>query len=193
MIIYLIRHGETTGDIEDRYGGNYDDHLTNNGIKQAKELAENLKDKGIQIIFSSPKIRAKETAQIVSKTLNIKLEIANDLRERNNYGILTGMIKSEAKEKYPEEVEKLEKNELRHNVANSEDYESFKKRIVNAFEGIINDNKYETVAIVSHGGPIRCIVREILKLGEIKHLKDCEILEIKKEGNKINLKNMKFS
>jgi probable phosphoglycerate mutase len=186
MIIYLIRHSETTGDIEDRYGGDYDDHLTMKGVKQAKELAEKLKNKKIQIIFSSPRIRAKETAKIVNEILNVKLEFVSDIRERNNYGILTGMIKSEAKDKYPEEVEKLEKDEIRHNVAQSEDYESFKKRIVNAFERILNNNKYGTVAIVSHGGPIRCIVREVLKLGEIKHLKDCEILEIKGDGNKLS-------
>jgi len=186
MIIYLIRHGETTSDIEDRYGGYYDDHLTKKGIEETKELAEKLKDKGIQIIFSSPKIRAKETAEIVNKVLNVKLEIVNDLRERNNYGILTGLIKSEAKKKYPKEVEKLEKDEIKHNIKNSENYELFKKRILNAFEKISNSDHY-TVAIISHGGPIKCITREILKLGEFKHLGDCAILEIKKEDNKISL------
>ena len=36
MKIYLIRHGETTGDIEDRYGGDYDDHLSKNGKQQVE-------------------------------------------------------------------------------------------------------------------------------------------------------------
>lgn len=34
MKIYLVRHGETTGDVEDRYGGWYDDHLTDRGKEQ---------------------------------------------------------------------------------------------------------------------------------------------------------------
>lgn len=190
MIVYLIRHGETTGDIEDRYGGDYDDHLSNRGKEQAKELAENLKGKGIQIIFSSPRIRAKETARIVGKTLNVKVEFLNDLRERNNYGILTGLIKSEAKKKYPGEVKKLEEDELRHKVANSEDYNSFKQRIVNAFDLILNNREHDIVAVISHGGPIRCIIREVLNLGELKNLGDCAILEIKKDDKGIRLMKM---
>jgi len=186
MIIYLIRHGETTGDIEDRYGGDYDDHLTEKGLKQAKDLAEKLKEKEIQIIFSSPRIRARETAEIVNKILNVKIDFVNNLRERNNYGFLTGLIKAEAKKKYPEEVKKLEKDGLRHNVTKSENYEIFKARIVNAFERILNSN-YDTVAIITHSGPVRCIVREVLKLGEIGHLEDCEILKIKKEDSRLYL------
>ena len=34
MLIYLARHGETTGDVEDRYGGDYDDHLTEKGTER---------------------------------------------------------------------------------------------------------------------------------------------------------------
>jgi len=190
MIVYLVRHGETTGDIEDRYGGDYDDHLSNKGKEQAKELAEKLRGKGIQIIFSSPRIRAKETARIVGKTLNVKVKFLNDLRERNNYGILTGLIKSEAKKKYPREVKKLEEDELRHNVTSSEDYDSFKQRIVNAFDLILNNREHDTVAVISHGGPVRCIIRIVLNLGELKNLGDCAILEIKKDDKGIRLMKM---
>ena len=49
MKIYLIRHGQTTGDLEDRYGGDYDDHLTEEGEQQAKRLAEKLASSGIEI------------------------------------------------------------------------------------------------------------------------------------------------
>lgn len=188
MRIYLMRHGETTGDIEDRYGGEYDDHLSKKGERQSKELANKLKYKGIQIIYHSPKIRATESAQIVSQILNVKLKIVDGLRERNNYGILTGLTKSEAKQKYPEEVRKLQKGKAYiHNVKNSEDYESFKERVTKDFEKIVNNDRYDTIAIISHGGPVKCIVREILRLGEFKHLGDCAILEIEKEDRKLTL------
>ena len=42
MKIYLIRHGETTGDIENRYGGDFEDHLSEKGTKQSHELAKKL-------------------------------------------------------------------------------------------------------------------------------------------------------
>jgi len=187
MIIYLIRHGETTGDIEDRYGGDYDDNLSLKGIKESKDLAKKLKKKSIQFIYVSPRVRAIETASIVNKVLNVRLSIFDDLRERNNYGILTGLIKSEAKKRYPEEVEELEKGH-HHKVKNSENYERFKKRIVSAFKRITRDDKYSTIAIITHGGPIRCIVRDVLKKGELEeNLKDCAILTINKEKGKLSL------
>lgn len=187
MKIYLIRHGETTGDIENRYGGDYDDHLTDKGKEQARELANKLDGKDIEMIYHSPRIRAVETAKILGNKLGVRLKAVDDVRERNNYGVLTGMVKSEAKKKYPKEIEKLEKIQLYHKVKGSEDYEHFKKRVINAFNEIIEDDKYKTVAIISHGGPISCVVREVLKLGEIKKLGDCGILEIDKRGNKLKL------
>lgn len=51
MKIYLIRHGQTTGDIEDRYGGAYDDELSPEGIIQTNDLSDKLINSGIQILF----------------------------------------------------------------------------------------------------------------------------------------------
>jgi broad specificity phosphatase PhoE len=183
MKIYLIRHGETTGDIEDRYGGDYDDNLTAKGMKESEELAKKLKDKDIQIVYVSPRIRAIETASIVNKSLNVKLKIIDGLRERNNYGILTGLIKSEAKQRHPEEVKELETG-MNHKVKNSENYEPFKKRIVKSFEEIVKNSEYQTIAIITHGGPIRCIIREVLRVGELAEINDCAIITIhsKKDG-----------
>ncbi|MAG45393.1 MAG: hypothetical protein CMH63_01310 [Nanoarchaeota archaeon] len=186
MKIFLIRHGQTTGDIEDRYGGDYEDHLTEKGEQQSRKLASKLKDKNIEIIYHSPRIRATETAKIVSKSLNLKLIKIQDLRERNAYGILTGLIKSKAKEKYPKEVDKLQKDKLNHNVQGSENYSSFKKRIIRVFNDL-TDKSNEAVAIISHGGPISTITRELLKLGELKYLGDCAILEIEKTNKKFKL------
>ena len=186
MKIFLIRHGETTGDIEDRYGGDYDDHLTEKGKQQSKDLAPKLKNRNIEIIYHSPRIRATETATILYNLLKIKIAPIKDLRERNNYGILTGLTKKEAKDKFPGEVEKLRRDKLIHEVKNSESYESFKKRVINIFKKITNKD-YKTIAIISHGGPISTIVREILKLGEFKKLGDCAILEIEKTNDSVTL------
>ncbi len=190
MKIYLIRHGETTGDVEDRYGGDYDDHLSEKGKVQCAELAKKMKNKGIQIIYYSPRIRAKETVEIINQSIEAKLEQAHDFRERNSYGVLTGLVKSDAKLKYSKEVEKIQKDKLRHSVKNSEPYDSFKKRIVDVFEKITSSKKYSTIAIVTHGGPISCIFREILKLGEFEFLGDCAIIEIEKSGENLRLIKM---
>ena len=186
MKIYLIRHGETTGDIEDRFGGDYDDHLTQQGKAQSQELAKQLQDKGIEIIFVSPRIRAKETAEEVQKVLKVPVEVVDDLRERNHYGVLTGLTKTEAKEKHPIDFEKISKDQIYHDVSNSESYEEVKERVIKVFNEILLKD-YKTIAIISHGGIISTYVREVLAEGKNVKLGDCAILEIIKDNQKLTL------
>ena len=183
MKIYLIRHGQTTGDIEDRYGGAYDDLLSEKGREQIKELAEKLKGKNIEIIFHSPLTRAKETAQFVGHFIGAKLVEIENLKERNQYGVLSGLTKKEAKEKFPQEVEKLKVHPYLNYVTDSESYEDFVPRIVKAFEEIVANEEYETIAIITHGGPIKALFREFFQLGEFKEINDCAIIEINKEDH----------
>lgn len=181
MKIYLIRHGQTTGDIEDRYGGDYDDHLTDLGIKQGKELANKLASLGIEKIFCSPRIRAREIADIVDKKLNCGIEIIDDLRERNQYGILTGMVRSKAKKKYPESAKMVEN--FRSTIEGAEDYDSFKNRIRDALSEILRLH-YSTITIITHGGPIKVIFREIIKIGEIK-INDCGFVSLESDNGEL--------
>jgi broad specificity phosphatase PhoE len=182
MKIYLIRHGETTGDVEDRYGGVYDDSLSGKGKEQVKELAEKLSEKNIKAIYYSPLVRAKETAQFVGHVFGAKLFEIDDLKERNMYGVLSGLTKKQALEKFPCEVEKLKVHPYLSYVSNSESYEDFVSRIIKAFEKIIELNEEnKTIAIITHSGPIRVLFREFLQLGEFKKLGDCVIIEIEKD------------
>jgi len=188
MLIYLIRHGETTGDVEDRYGGDYDDHLTDKGRGQAEKLARKLKDKDVEIIFASSLIRAQETASILQKKLKVEIKTVKEIRERNLYGILTGMVKSEAKEKYPNLVERLKNTQ--DTIEGAESWESFVKRIMDSLLEIAN-MKYQTVAIVTHGGPIRRIFGEFLEIRkEITEIKiaDCAYAVLEYKDGKFNLK-----
>ncbi len=175
MKIFLIRHGQTTGDIEDRYGGSYDDHLTDEGRVQAGKLAEKLVNLSIEKIFASPLMRAQETAKILQEKLDAPIVTVENMRERNHYGILTGMVKAEAKDKYPELVE-IVKDKLQ-TVEGGESYEEFGKRVSTAFAEVSNSD-HQTIAIISHGGAIRYIFREILKAGEVD-IEDCGFAELK--------------
>jgi|SRR5579872_1012447 len=173
MEIYLIRHGETTGDIENRFGGSYDDHLTARGREQLESTAKELKGKGIEIIFSSPLIRARESSEIIANQIIAPVEYIDGLKERD-YGILTGLIKTEAEAKYPEVV-KLHEN-YKNTDPGGESYEHFCKRVIEAFTSISTKN-YGTVAILTHGGPIKTIYRYLGK-GELPKLNDGHILKL---------------
>ena len=187
MKIIFIRHGQTTGDLEDRYGGSYDDHLSEEGIKQSEVLLKELKDKGIELIITSPLIRAQETAKIVSG-LGCPVIIEPDLRERNQYGILSGMIKKEAIEKYPDLVEKLK--DRFNTIDGAESYEDFSKRIEKAFNFLQLDKEHSCVAIISHGGPMRVLFRDILGKGELKEIGDCAWVELESVDGQISINEL---
>lgn len=151
MKLFLIRHGETTGDVEDKYGGSYDDHLTDLGKEQLAVTAKNLVGKDIEVILTSPLIRAKESAEIISSKIECPVEIVDGLEERS-YGVLSGLTKAEALEKYPEVVE-AHKDPL-NTDPEGESHDDFRNRVLDTFQKI-TQKEYNTIAVVSHGGPIK--------------------------------------
>lgn len=188
MKIYLIRHGQTIGDVEDRYGGAYDDELTDEGKSQAQKLADKLSDSGIQILFCSPLKRAQQTAEILKAKLGCEIKTVHDLRERNKNGILTGMTKSEAKTKYPELVEKLK--DYRSQIEGAESQDDFAERIKNAFNEIVSSENYSTIGIVTHGMPFWVIFGDILNDNGIVKIADCAYAVLSKVGQKLNVEKL---
>jgi broad specificity phosphatase PhoE len=181
MKVFFIRHGETTGDIENRYGGTYDDHLSKKGKEQSQKLSEALQDKGIEIIFSSSLIRAQETSELLAHALHCEIQTVPELQERNQYSFLSGMTKEEALEKYPKEVEML-KDRL-NTIDGAESYGDFSTRIREVFETLVKDSKYNSIAVVSHGGPLRVLFRDILKRSELKEIGDCAYVELEMDSD----------
>jgi len=157
MKIFLVRHGETTGDVEDRYGGRYDDHLTEKGKLQLAETAKQLEGKGIEVVFVSPLIRARESAEIIQARLGCSVETIEEIQERN-YGILGGLTKSEAIERYPDAVERHK--DPRNTDPEGEDFDAFHERVIRGFKAIVEQD-YRVAVVVSHGGPIKSILRQI--------------------------------
>lgn len=159
MKMYLIRHGQTTGDIEDRYGGSYDDHLTALGREQLKNTASQVEGKGIEIIFHSPLIRARESAEIIRDINGCVIKQWDGLEERH-YGILTGLTKQEALEKFPEAVE-AHKDPM-NTDPEGESFDDFNKRVIGAY-GKITKEPYEIIAILAHGGSLKRILNHLEK------------------------------
>ena len=70
MNLFIIRHGQTTWNKENLFQGQSNIPLNSNGISQAENLATSLKDKKIDIIYSSPLDRAVQTANILNQYHN---------------------------------------------------------------------------------------------------------------------------
>lgn len=138
---YYIRHGQTDINKHGIVPKNRDVSLNEEGVKQAEKAAIALRDKNIKIIVASPSLRAKQTAEIINKELNVPI-IYNEGLKEGDWGIQTGEnIKNPSKNK-----------EVWLNggdIAGVESLYSFQMRIHNTIKEILN--KYDNVLIVGHG------------------------------------------
>lgn len=83
MKLYILRHGDAGDHGDPRYPNDAARPLTSKGIKRTRQLGNALRQMGISfdVIFSSPLIRARQTAEIVARSLKSekKLRITNHL------------------------------------------------------------------------------------------------------------------
>jgi uncharacterized phosphatase len=83
MKVYFVRHGESVGNREE-FHQTVDTPLSAAGVDQAKKIAGRLKKFNVDLIITSPVARARETAGIISKTINIPIEEWDELIEVNH-------------------------------------------------------------------------------------------------------------
>ena len=188
--IYLVRHGEATDDVEDRYGGWNDDPLTGRGRETAKQLAGKivrLSPKPTKI-YSSPFKRAFETAEIIGDGLGIKPAPVEDLKERNRYGILTSMTKTQARAKYPQMVQQVEN--YVETIQGAETYEHYRSRVLKAVNKILRETEEDSL-VVCHGGTFRVVMWELLGRKTYERADLNAILTIQVKNNDLVLKNHK--
>ena len=195
MKIYLIRHSESIDDIEDCYGGIADFDLSENGIKKVEKYEiENL---GIEKIYTSPYKRAYQTAKILNKRLKVDLEIIDNIRECNSYGILSGVNKEKAKNIFSYVFNMEEYKNTGYYLGTSflggEDINEFDKRVEEGMREIISKSKeLKAIAIVTHGGVYRSIYKNILKVyKKIEEMEDLATTELTYDDGKFEIRNKK--
>jgi broad specificity phosphatase PhoE len=169
MKIYLLRHGESVDDVEDAYGGIADFPLSDAGREAAQALATRLADSGITLLYASPYKRAHETATIFQARLDCELCILDGLRERNSFGVLSGVNRARAKELFAYALRGIEglpgyyySNEL---VPGAEPVPDFVERVKETFlSAVANAKGHEVIGIVTHGNVIRAAYQHIFKI-----------------------------
>jgi 2,3-bisphosphoglycerate-dependent phosphoglycerate mutase len=162
MKILFVRHGESVDDVEDRYGGSADFDLTEKGREQAFNTAKKITalNERFEIVLSSPLKRALQSAEIISRELGIEMEVFEYLKERNLNGVLTGLTRKDAKEKFPELVEIHNKWEY---VDGSEREEDFNNRVRNATKYLLK-MEYGSLVAVTHGLFLKSFFKEMLNV-----------------------------
>ena len=159
MDIFLIRHGERCNSTMDHYDSDkkiIDPPLTEKGIRQAEKLADRCKSIGFDMIFSSDYIRAVQTAEKLVAVAPCEITITPDFRE-----IDMGAIHARSWNDFPDLYAKWVLHDEDIPYPNGENGEDVWNRCKGQIEKIVAA-KYKKVAVVCHGGTIRCIVCGVL-------------------------------
>lgn len=194
MKIYLIRHCESQDEILNCYGGCADFDLTDKGIKVAKQYSNQICDLGIEKIFSSPYKRAKKVAYIFNEKLNCGVELIDDLKEINTYGVMSGVNKDLANEIFDLLLNSKEYKEFGYykgkTFEGGESIQDFDARVLNAFS-MITKSSFKNVAIVTHGGVFRSVYKNILRQNKkIIEIEDVATLEIAYDNGEYSIISM---
>ncbi|RFA11299.1 hypothetical protein B7R54_14370 [Subtercola boreus] len=100
-VLYLARHGETVWHSENRYAGSSDIGLTERGVEQSRALGEWSSSHGVTDVYSSPLLRAVQTATPSASGLD--LPVRQDIRLREvDFGAGEGLTAREMSEQFPD-------------------------------------------------------------------------------------------
>ena len=107
-ILYLVRHGETVDNVNQIMQGQTQGQLTENGIRQAEEVRDQLADENFAAIIASDLKRSVDTARIIAEAHHLEVVQTPLLRERD-WGGFTGRFIPDLKgEIWPDDIETLE-------------------------------------------------------------------------------------
>ena len=152
----LIRHGETDWNVEGRYQGQADPPLNEKGFKQAELLAEKLIIYKLDILYTSPLSRAKQTAEVVAKKFHLLIEEEPRFMEINQ-GDWQTKLRADIERIYPELFSRWETTPWDVNPPNGEHLLEVKERVLAGLNDAIRLNPNKQIGIVTHRIPIALI------------------------------------
>ncbi len=161
----LLRHAQSLANSEGKIQGTLDSPLSRLGHTHAQLLAKRIAENfDVQYIFSSPLLRATETAEYLSDLLALPFIIKDNLKEQEA-GPLTGLTKQEISAQFPHIEHAWRNNRPRPKLNGAESETDLASRVKIAINEILTESDEDsTIAIFSHGGTINQMLRLWLKM-----------------------------
>lgn len=151
--LILIRHGETDWNVEKRYQGQEDPPLNGRGRDQALFLAEALSAIPLDVLYSSPLARARETAQIITEQLGIPLHFEARLKEIH-LGEWGGKLSAEVAAQDPDRHLRWEADAWSVTPPGGESLFQVRERVHAAADEIVRRHEGRTIGLVAHRIPL---------------------------------------
>lgn len=161
--LIFIRHGQTKWNNLGRFQGRSDIELSETGLQQAEELANNFMVSDIDVVISSPLKRAYETAEILAKAYSVPLHIEEGFQEIS-FGLWEGKTYDEIYQNWPTEIEQMFSHPAELIIPEGETFLSVQERAMATIDRIRRQYEGKTVVIVAHGGILRTILAKFLHM-----------------------------
>lgn len=195
MKIYMIRHGETDWNIVKRLQGRSDIPLNDEGKRLARVTAKALEDVPFTRIYTSPLLRAKETAMIIKGERDIPL-IEEERIQEISFGIYEGYFCAEDHYTIPDPdfIHFFKQPEKYVAPEGAEEIETLCNRTTDFLQELVHTTAYQddTILISTHGAALRGLLSSINMNGVAEFWKggvhkNCAVTILEVVDGKINL------
>jgi broad specificity phosphatase PhoE len=165
--LWLVRHGATLWNKEQRFCGHSDIALSEPGYEQAQWLAEFLRAAPIGMIYASDLLRARQTAEIIAQSHPQVSILTTKAWRELNFGAWEGLTYAQIAERFPDQLTFFT-DPLYALPPAGEAFSSLLQRVQTAFLALVHDasptDQHSDIVLVSHGGPLRVLLCCILRM-----------------------------
>ena len=168
--VVIIRHGQSQGNAEGRFGGHTDTPLSPRGRRQAEATARALASEKFAAIYSSDLPRAIETAAPLARLTGAPLKTTEALRERS-VGVMEGLTFEEAAEQHPEQYKALLRRDFEHVLSGGESYRQTLDRASRLLDDAIEQHRGGKIVLFAHTGTICILILHLMGALDAPELK----------------------
>jgi len=161
--IVFVRHGEAEPDLRGRCYGRLDVALSRRGVAQTEALGKKLAPLPLHAVYTSPRRRARGTAEALCVGRSSAPVEDERLRELD-FGEFEGRMYVEIEREYPELFRRWMTAPTAVQFPGGESYRDLRARVAAAVDELRRAHAGETIAIVAHGGVVRTALADALSL-----------------------------
>jgi broad specificity phosphatase PhoE len=194
--IYVIRHGETIWNASQKLQGRQDIPLSERGFIQAREMGQFLKNIPFSFIGTSPLLRTKQTASIISEDLSLHYEVCEGLKARS-YGEWEGKNIDEIHQQYEQLFKVIRKWSMEEVFLKAphetvETYQNVSQRALGFLKDMAHQYSNQNILMVTHSGVITSLLLALnLPTVEIPVISHSGIVKIHHDGEHFSLSDVK--
>lgn len=192
--VYIIRHAEAEGNLYRRIQGWYDSRVTDLGMRQIEALSKRFENEHFDAVYSSDRTRTRLTAGAIYKTHNLPLTETERLREVN-MGEWEDMPWGNIERYDRDQLSYFNNDPEKWSVKGREFFPDTQARMLKILHELAEKHDGETIALVTHGAAIRCLLCAILgvpsdRINDVRHCDNTAVSLLYVDGDDVKVEYM---